>query len=64
MKRTNVVVDEKLVARGRKLTGIATVRELIDRALKDLVKREEQRRLAARLRGSGWSGDLDKMRRS
>lgn len=64
MKRTNVVVDEKLVARGRKLTGIVSVRELIDRALKDLVKREEQRRLAARLRGSGWVGELDQMRRA
>lgn len=64
MKRTNIVVDEKLVARGRRLTGIVSVRELIDRALKDLVKREEQRRLATRLRGSGWAGDLDQMRRS
>ncbi len=63
MKRTNIALDEKLVARGRKLTGASSTRELIDRALRELVTREEQRRLAARLRGSGWVGDLDDMRR-
>ncbi|MFN0064175.1 MAG: type II toxin-antitoxin system VapB family antitoxin [Myxococcaceae bacterium] len=62
MKRTNVVVDEKLVARCRKLTGVRSTRDLIDRALKELVRREEQRRLASRLRGSGWEGSLAQMR--
>jgi Arc/MetJ family transcription regulator len=64
MKRTNVVVDEKLLTRGKKLTGVTTARELINRALGELVDREEHRRLAARLRGSGWTGNLDKMRRA
>lgn len=63
MRRTNVVLDEKLVARARRLTGIQTTRDVLDRALRDLVAREEQRRLAERLRGSGWVGDLDSMRR-
>lgn len=64
MKRTNVVVDEKLVARCRKLTGVRSTRDLIDRALRELVSREEQRRLATKLRGSGWEGDLTQMRES
>ena len=63
-KRTNVVLDDKLVARARKLTGLRTVRDVLERALRELVAREEQRRLAQRLRGSGWEGDLDAMRRS
>lgn len=63
MRRTNIVLDDKLVARARKLTGTATTREVVDRALRELVAREEQRRLAERLRGSGWEGNLDEMRR-
>ena len=59
-----MVLDDKLVARARKLTGVATTRELVDRALRELVAREEQRRLVSRLRGSGWEGDLEAMRRS
>jgi Arc/MetJ family transcription regulator len=64
MKRTNVVLDDRLVARARKLTGLRTARDVLDLALRGLVAREEQRRLAQRLRGSGWDGNLDEMRRS
>jgi len=62
MKRTNVVLDDKLLARARHLTGLRTTRDLLARALQDLVAREEQRRLAARLHGSGWEGDVTEMR--
>lgn len=62
MKRTNVVVDTRLLARARKLTGVRTTREILARALEELVTREEQRRLAVRLRGSGWNGSLTEMR--
>lgn len=64
MKRTNVVLDDKLVARARKLTGLRTARDVLERALCELVAREEQRRVAQRLRGSGWKGSLDAMRRA
>jgi len=64
MIRTNVVLDENLVRAGRRLTGARTVRDLVDRALRELVEREEQRRLATRLRGSGWAGDVGRMRRT
>ena len=64
MKRTNVVLDDRLLARARKLTGVRTTRELVDRALRDLVAREEQRHLVVQLRGSGWQGNLDVMRRA
>lgn len=64
MKRTNVVVDPHLLARARKLTGARTTREILGRALEELVNREEQRRLAVRLRGSGWTGNLTEMRKA
>ena len=64
MKRTNVVVDEDLVARAKELTGIGTTRRLIDHALRELVRLRRQRGIA-RLRGKvRWEGDLDEMRSS
>jgi len=64
MKRTNVAVDHRLIARARKLTGARTMREILGRALEEMVTREEQRRLAVRLRGSGWTGSLSEMRKA
>jgi Arc/MetJ family transcription regulator len=64
MKRTNVVLDEKLVGKGMRLTGIDTQKALIDYALRELVRRKEQKRIL-RLKGKiCWEGDLEQMRAS
>lgn len=62
MKRTNIVLDEKLVGKGMRLTGIQTQKGLIDYALRELVRRKEQKKIL-RLKGKvSWEGDLDQMR--
>ena len=62
MKRTNIVLDEELVGKGMRLTGIDTQKALIDHALRELVRRKEQRKIL-RLKGRiSWEGDLDRMR--
>lgn len=61
--RTNILLDDALVARARELTGIATKRELVEVALRTLIRLEEQaevRQLRGKLR---WEGDLDQLRR-
>ena len=64
MKRTNIVLDERLIDKGLRLTGLKTQRELIDYALKELVRRKEQKSLL-KLRGKfKWEGDLNNMRTS
>lgn len=63
MKRTNIVMDDKLVTRAIKLTGKRTKREVVHYALEMLVGRPKLRSIR-KYRASGiWSGDLDKMRR-
>ena len=63
MKRTNVVLDEKLVIRAKSVTGIKTVRALVDHALREIVRHRRQRDIL-KLRGCvDWKGDLSKMRR-
>lgn len=62
MGRTNVVVDDKLVDRVKRLYGLRTTREAIDFALRRLVGAKRPRDMLD-LEGGGWSGDLDDMRR-
>ena len=63
MKRTNVVLDEKIVGRAKKATGIKVTRQLLDYALRELLRRHRQRDIL-KLRGKvDWQGDLSAMRR-
>ncbi len=62
MKRTNVVLDESLLAEAVRVSGERTYSAAINRALKDFVSREKARRILT-LAGSGlWQGDLSVMR--
>ncbi|MGH2723677.1 MAG: type II toxin-antitoxin system VapB family antitoxin [Actinomycetota bacterium] len=63
MGRTNVVVDDDLVARVMRLYGLRTKREAIDFALR-AVAGEKRRRDLLDLEGIGWEGDLKEMRRT
>lgn len=64
MGRTNVVVDDELVERVKKLYGLRTTREAIDFALKKVAGKKYAPRDTLDLEGIGWEGDLDEMRNS
>ncbi len=62
MKRTNIVLDDKLVKEGMKATGIKTQRALIDHALRELLRHEAQTEIL-KLKGNvAWKGSLDEWR--
>lgn len=62
--RTNIVLDDKLVGRAQKLTGIKTKREVVHEALRLLILLSEQSDLRS-LRGKmPWIGNLDEQRQS
>ena len=61
--RTNVVVDDKLIARVMRLYGLRTKREAIDFALRTVAGSYDPKALLA-LEGIGWVGDLPQMRRT
>ncbi|MEM9478717.1 MAG: type II toxin-antitoxin system VapB family antitoxin [Verrucomicrobiota bacterium] len=63
MKRTNIVLDEKVVKQAQQLSGIQTQRELVDHALRELVRRlriSQIRELEGQI---DWEGDLNEMRK-
>ena len=53
--RTTLILDDALVARARRITGIAEKTALVHAGLEALIAREAARRLAARIRL--WSLD-------
>jgi Arc/MetJ family transcription regulator len=62
--RTNIVLDDKLVERAQKLTGIKTKRGVVQEALRTLILLREQgeiRKLRGKLK---WEGDLHQQRLS
>lgn len=58
-----MVVDDQLVAKVMRLYGLHTKRAAIDFALR-AVAGESDRRKLLELRGIGWEGDLEEMRRA
>ena len=60
--RTNIVIDDKLMDKAKKLSGLKTKRETIEEALKLVVTQREQSEIR-KLRGKlVWEGDLEEMR--
>ncbi|MDQ2762341.1 MAG: type II toxin-antitoxin system VapB family antitoxin [Pseudomonadota bacterium] len=59
--RTNIVIDDDLMAEAQAALGVKTKREAVEEALRRVVQLKRQQGLRA-LRGIGWEGDLDAMR--
>ena len=62
MGRTNIEIDDRLIATAMKIHGLKTKREAVDYALRRLVGTPMTREEMLAMRGTGWDGDLDEMR--
>jgi Arc/MetJ family transcription regulator len=61
--RTNIEIDDELLAEAQALTGATTKKEAVQLGLETLVRLGRQAQLR-RLRGRlSWQGDLEAMRR-
>lgn len=62
--RTNIDIDDALLAEAQELAGTTTKRATVQHALEELLRRKSRRRMLE-LRGRvEWSGDLDESRQS
>jgi Arc/MetJ family transcription regulator len=62
MSRTNIDIDDHLIAIAMKMHGLTTKREAVDYALRSLVGTPMTREEMLAMQGRGWDGDLDEMR--
>jgi Arc/MetJ family transcription regulator len=63
MARTNIDLDDRLVNQGLRVFRCKSKRELVDLALKELLK-DAKRKEILKLRGRvKWKGDLEALRR-
>ena len=63
MTRTNIEIDDLLVAEVMRRFGVSTKKEAVDLALRRLVGAPLTRDFLLGLEGVGWDGDLDQLRR-
>lgn len=61
--RTNIDIDDKLLAEAMAATGLKTKRAVVEEGLRTLTRLQRQVQALEALRGIGWEGDLDEMRR-
>jgi Arc/MetJ family transcription regulator len=60
--RTNVVIDDELMAEALESTGLSTKKAVIEEALRTLVRLKKQEQVRS-LRGKlQWEGDLNMLR--
>lgn len=60
--RTNIELNEGLIQKARRLTGLKTKKAIVEEALRVLIRMHQQRKVRG-LRGKlEWQGDLNQMR--
>jgi Arc/MetJ family transcription regulator len=62
MSRTNIEIDDELVAEAMRRYGVHSKRAAVDLALRRLIGEAMSRDEALGMEGVGWEGDLDTMR--
>ncbi len=60
--RTNIEIDDQLMARAMELTGLRTKHAVVEAALRDLVEYHSRQKLREAFAKYPWEGDLDQMR--
>ena len=62
MARTNIVIDDELMAAAQKASGFRTKRETVEKGLALLLQVERQKEVLNLFGKLHWEGDLEAMR--
>lgn len=60
--RTNIEIDEKLMADAQKASGLATKKQTVEQALRLMVKLRRQQEVSAAFGKYQWRGNLARSR--
>ena len=61
--RTNIDIDDELLAEAMAVAGLSTKKATVEEALRALVRASRRRKVIEEMTGLGWEGDLDALRR-
>jgi Arc/MetJ family transcription regulator len=61
--RTNIVIDETLIAEAMRLSGAKTMRQAVEDSLRLMVRLKRQEQIRSKRGRLPWKGDLGQMRR-
>ena len=62
MKRTNLVLDREVLEEARRISGVKTYSETVNKALAELVRQHKVRSIVEFFGKGLWKGDLTEMR--
>jgi len=62
--RTNIEIDDTLMKDAMVALGVTTKREAVEESLRRAVRAKRQLEAIEQLRGTGWNGDEDEVRRN
>ena len=60
--KTNIIIDDQLIADALKATGLKTTQEAVELGLKTLIKLKQQEKIKAFKGNLKWEGNLEEMR--
>lgn len=60
--RTNIDIDDALLARAQEIAGTKTKKATVEHALAEFVRRQDRQRVRELLGTVDWAGDLDQSR--
>jgi Arc/MetJ family transcription regulator len=60
--RTNIDLDDELLAAAMSATGLPTKKATVEEGLRYLVRQSRRRKALTKLAGAGWEGDIEAMR--
>lgn len=61
--RTNIEIDDRLMAEAQKASGLATKKQTVEQALRLMVKLRRQQEVTAAFGKHPWRGDLARSRK-
>ena len=61
--RTNIEIDDRLMAEAQKLSGLATKKQTVEEALRLMVRLRRQREVDAAFGRYRWTGNLAQSRK-
>lgn len=60
--RTNIELDDTLIAEAMAITGLPTKKATVEEALRRLIGNDRKKNAIEAMRGMGWEGDLNSLR--